>query len=322
MKPRTEYDSDEVRQQSISFLSLAILIVAMWMLAPHAARGDILGLYFSGELGANFASSMDTDGEDTDRASACDEYINPLYATDPACTAPRRPGESAWINAFGSGSGFLAGGAVGARLPARVRVELEYFYRDSGYDETAPVASGGGSVLAKIGGELEVAEESIGSIVSHNLFGNLYYDFKSQGRFTPYIGIGAGFGFTEIDYGGVFARNLDPSAITSVGDLANADQVRSTLAGTTTTEREVLRDALFGYQLLVGVDYALSEKLSLGVKGRWVDFNSFSDDRNEWDRLRSHPSNLRLDGGEPVTYGIKTDDIRMIGVSLNLKYQF
>ena len=28
---------------------------------------------------------------------------------------------------------------------------------------------------------------------SHNMFGNVYYDFATTSRFTPYIGIGGGF---------------------------------------------------------------------------------------------------------------------------------
>jgi len=57
------------------------------------------------------------------------------------------------------------------------------------------------------------------------------------------------------------------------------------------------------------------------VKGRWVSYDCFKD-KDEWDQLRSHPSKLRQDGGETVVYDIKTDDIELFGVSLNLKYRF
>ena len=64
-----------------------------------------------------------------------------------------------------------------------------------------------------------------------------------------------------------------------------------------------------------------TESVSLGVKGRWVDFDSFSDGV-VWDPLRSHGPNLRRDGSEPVSGRIKTNDIEMFGVSVNLKYRF
>ena len=38
-----------------------------------------------------------------------------------------------------------------------------------------------------------------------------------------------------------------------------------------------LSDTLWGLQILFGVDYAVTEAMSLGLKGRWVKFNSFSD---------------------------------------------
>ena len=37
---------------------------------------------------------------------------------------------------------------------------------------------------------------------------------------------------------------------------------------------------------------------------------------------RSHESNLRRDGSEPVLYQLKIDDIEFFGVSVNLKYHF
>ena len=43
----------------------------------------------------------------------------------------------------------------------------------------------------------------------------------------------------------------------------------------------------WGLQILFGVDYALTDAVSLGLKGRWVKFDSFSDDL-VWDPLRSH----------------------------------
>ena len=60
----------------LSSISVAWVLIA-WMAGSVQAGG----LYVSGELGMNFGKSLDTDGHDTDRASACDEYINPMFAT-------------------------------------------------------------------------------------------------------------------------------------------------------------------------------------------------------------------------------------------------
>ena len=156
----------------------------------------------------------------------------------------------------------------------------------------------------------------------------MFYDLSNSSRFTPYVGFGVGVGFTEMDWGSINARNSDPTAITSISDDlcegipgCDVSEIRKTLAGTTTSEQTVLKDTLFGWQVLFGVDYALTESMALGVKGRYVKFDTFQDG-GSWDRLRSHESNLRLNGSEPVTYRLQTDDIEFFGLSVNLKYYF
>ena len=314
-----------------SSISVAWVLTA-WMAGSVQAGG----LYVSGELGMNFGKSLDTDGHDTDRPSVCDEYINPMFATvtqtpgyeDYNCTGPNRGSDSVWENDFGSAEGVLFGTALGYYIGgSRFRVEVEYFYRNIDYDKASEITVGGGQVLSKVVQEIVRAEERVGDLDSHNVFANLYMDFANSSRFTPYVGFGVGAGFTGLEYNGVFARDLEPARITTGNApeggqaLPNAAQIQANLAGTTTTESEELRDTLFGYQVIVGVDYALTESLLLGVKARWVNFDSFSD-KDEWDQLRSHPSDLRTDGGETVVYDIRSDDIEMFGVSLNLKYQF
>ena len=76
-----------------------------------------------------------------------------------------------------------------------------------------------------------------------------------------YVGVGVGTGFTNMDYGSLWQRNLDVNAITTGEGLDNVEQIRQTLAGSTSSAQTVLSDTLFGYQVLFGVDYALTEAL-------------------------------------------------------------
>ncbi len=321
-----------------SVLSLTLVISAMWILVPHSARGAGSGLYLSSELGANFTPSMDTVGSSNDRASVCDEFINPSFATVTAtagyenynCTGPNRGATGDWQNVFGGADGILAGMAVGYSLSetyqghflSRFRLELEYFYHSTEYDQTNTIPDASGESGDKLAQEILTATDRIDSLSSHNIFGNLYIDFQANNRFTPYVGFGIGLGFTDMSYGSVWARNPDSSAITTGEDLANVNTIRDNLAGTVSVAQTRLRDTIFGYQLLFGVDYALTESLSLGIKGRWANFDSFSDGGIIWDPLRSHGPNLRLDGSEPVVGWLETDDIAMFGASVNLKYNF
>ncbi len=92
---------------------------------------------------------------------------------------------------------------------------------------------------------LERARERVYSLTSHNLFANVYVDVETGSRFTPYVGFGAGAGFTDLDNSRVVARRLDPAAITSVPDhLPNSEEVRRNLAGTTTTIHAINSDTL------------------------------------------------------------------------------
>ena len=311
-----------------------VFVIATWLVAPGLAKAGS-GFYLSGEVGANVASGLETTGTSNDRASVCDEYINPRYREMERCTGPDRSVGGRWQNEFDGATGILAGAAAGYSFAGQnrnsplggLRVELEYFYRQSNYDQTADIPLGVGTQGQKLRDEIVQATDRIGSMTSHNLFGNLFYDFDNTSRFTPYIGIGGGVGFTDMEYGSVWARNEDTRnadgsyKISTGADLPNYDEIRRNLAKTVSVGQATLSDVLLGFQVLFGVDYEVTEAVSLGLKGRWVRFGSFSDDFI-WDPLRSHAPNLRRDGSEPVSGRLKTDNVEFFGVSLNLKYHF
>lgn len=313
---------------------LLAFVIVTWLVAPGWAQAGS-GFYVSGEVGANFASGLDTTGTSNDRASWCDEYINPRYNEYERCTGPDRSVGGRWENEFDGATGILAGAAAGYSFAGQnpngplggLRVELEYFYRQSNYNQTADIPLGVGTQGQKLRDEIVQATDRIGSITSHNLFGNVFYDFVNTSRFTPYIGIGGGVGFTDMEYGSVWARNEDTMnadgsyKISTGADLPNYDEIRRNLAKTVSVGQATLSDVLLGFQVLFGVDYEVTQAVSLGLKGRWVRFGSFSDDFI-WDPLRSHPPNLRRDGSEPVSGRLKTDDVEFFGLSVNLKYHF
>ena len=303
------------------------------VLALLAAQASVqaAGLYISGDFGMNFGASLDSNGATNDRASICDEYINPSYASvaddgqGKSCTDPARGRGDGWDNRFGSDEGPLFALALGYRLAdSPLRAELEYFYRDTGYDETSPIPSAVGVNLDKIAQEIVTATDRIDSMTSHNVFANLYLYFAGNGRITPYLGVGVGLGFTDVDYGSVWSRNPDPSAIRTGAGLPNVDEIRQNLAATTSVVDDELSDTLFGYQLMAGLDYALTEHLVAGLKARWVHYEDFRETGIVWDPLRSHPPYLRKSGAdrEKVEGAFKLKDVELWAISLNLKYLF
>ena len=318
---RTVLDSGRMRPAPL----LAVLLSALVADGADAQTG---GLYMSHELGINLAPSLVLEADANDYGSICDEYINPFTDLMPAfCGDPGSP-RTAWTNAFGGAGGILAGGAVGYGFgdTGRLRVELDYFFREAVHNEASAVQSRGGVTVAKLDGEVVSAEGRIGRVTAHSLFGNLQLDLARLGRATAYAGAGVGFAFTRVDHGLLWVRNSDPDLITSVVEHFPPDRlddlriVQRNLASTTSSNQTELTDRLFGYQVLFGLDYALTDSVSLGLKGRWATFGEFTDE-SPLDQLRSHPSNKRLDGGDPVTYQLVTGDASLFALSLNVKYR-
>lgn len=244
------------------------------------------GFYLSQELGVNLTPTLEIDADAPGgRGSICDEHVNPFPDVMPGfCNDPNAPGTH-WTNAFDGAGGILAGGAVGYRFTGsgRLRLEVEYFFRETAHNQTSAIEGQGGVSTAKLDGEVVAAEDRIGSVTSNNLFGNLYFDFISRNRVTPYVGVDAGVGFTNVDHGFLWVRNNNPDLITSVAPYFPADRlddlriVQQNLAATTSSNQGELRDRLFGYQVLFGLDVALIESVSVGVKARRVAFGSFRD---------------------------------------------
>ena len=297
----------------------ALLLVAV----PGAlAQDNGSGFYLRGDLGANLASGVVLLGKSNDRASRCDEFINPRYAEVPGCTDPDRGASAGWQTAFDSAGGVFAGLAVGHRISDWLRMEVETFHRESEYDQTSPVASATGDTAGKLEGEIVRAEDRIGSVSSRNVFLNFVFDLPVEGAVRPFVGLGAGLSWTELDYGDLWVRNSDPEKIATAAGLPNEEEVRRNLASTTSSKQGELDDRISGFQALAGADWEISDSASVGFQARYVRSDPFEDETN-WERLRSHASQLRLDGSEPVTFRIRTEEsVSYAALNFFLKLRF
>ena len=323
-----------------------MLVLAAFVMAPGWAQAGS-GFYLSGDLGANFSSGVNFEGASNDSYSDCDAYLNKGRLAS-RCK-PNEPVSETflpdWFSDFDGGQGILAGAAVGYSFGAQnpnsplagFRVEMEYFYRESKHDETGDFGCTGGpnsATCVKVEqGEFGETgpQERLNSITSHNLFANLFYDFSNTSRFTPYIGIGGGLGVTDADWGSNWTRTLDQQTLRDgfpyannanfAGTQAEYDEYISNLAGSASNAQTTLSDTLWGLQILFGVDYAVTEAMSLGLKGRWVKFNSFSDNLI-WNPLRSHAPYIRTDRETLIAGSMSTSDIEFFGISVNMKYHF
>ncbi len=291
-----------------------VLLVCMgvWVFSGQLLAED--GLYLGMDLGVAVAPGMVVTGASDDWGTKCDKIINPEEKeVGDDCLAP--PPLSDWWNEVDRGVGILAGVTLGYRW-GNLRPEGEYLYRITTYDDRSNTGVGDAVLVGKVDQELQVADGGVDDVLSHNFFANLYYDFTSDSRFTPYLGVGVGVAQVSLDYFSRWQRNGDPEAIKTFVDR----ELRDKLAGTTSIAMAKLSDRLPGYQVLGGVDYQVSDPFTMGLKFRWADFGEFSEHGREWDQLRSHDSTIGR--GFRVRYNVMTDDVRFWGVSFVMKYQF
>ena len=294
--------------------SAGTLLLTLLMAGGAAADN---GLYLGLELGASSSSDMDVWGSANDVATTCDEFFVTRTPETRGCDAP----PSSWVNTIDGATGFLAGIQLGLRR-GNWRFEGEYFHRNTDYDDINPVRVNDAVLGNKLDQEIELAIAGVNNFSSHNLFANVYLDFRSHSQFTPYVGLGIGYGSVSMDYFQTWKRNDDPRYIRTFPNNPDGtiSDLNRRLAGTTSIGDDELKDGLFGYQVLAGVDYAVNDALSLGLKLRKTWFNEFLDTA-EYQQLRSHDS-ARGPGGARVEYFARTEDIGAWGLSLSAKYAF
>ena len=304
---------------------LLVIVLSFSVFSGHAWAKD--GLYLGMDLGVAVAPDMDVQTGGLDdwadpttgaSGSQCDLTINPQGLHVPggvdSCGDPRAWGPM--DESFDGGSGILAGLSVGYRL-GNFRAEGEYFYRNTNSESTDVPSQGDWRPTQATG--YDHVQDAVDDVLSHNFFANLYYDYHSDSKFTPYVGIGIGLAQVSVAYRTLWQRSSNLENI-NVFPKPEGDELNQKFVNLLTYDQAKMSDTLFGYQVLVGVDYQVSEPVSIGLKFRYADFGEFEDE-SAYTKLRGHAS-VAGNPPRPVTYYIRTDDIQFWGVSLNLKYQF
>ncbi len=280
------------------------------------------GITLRASIGALAAPGPHFLSGDNDRPSRCDGFVNPQYALLPGCTDPDRGAGAVddWQNSFDRALGMDAQLGLGMGFRERWTLELEYARASTGYDQTSLIEDPSGVPFTDIfGAELPTAEERIGDAAMDAAFANVRLRLDSRATLTPYVGIGLGVARMSIDYNVRWARATDPALMASATGLPNEPEVRRNLAGTVTRDAATLSDTVFGVQALAGFERPISDRLSFVLEARYRHLRTFTAS-DSYDALRSHSSNLRPDGSEPVAYRIATDDLG--GLSLSAGFIF
>ena len=291
---------------------LSLFLPICLVLAVPATAAS--GLYFGVDLGVAMAENVESTRINMGIPTNCDQWLGRATLNDgtsvPLPLEQCQPRElPASPNSFDLDAGWLFGVNAGYAF-GNWRLEAEWFHRRHSGEHLPLVVPGDSKQV-----EFTERSEEIDEMRGNNLFANLHYDVGGldSAKLTPFVGVGLGLMRTEMDYRGVSIRNSDPQALLSLGRNPNA-------AGLTSRADEKMKDNLFGFQFIAGLDYALSERRALTVKFRYANvFDDFGNHDNEWKPLRDHESTV-APGGAPVRYGINAEDLGFWTLSVGLKF--
>ena len=296
-------------------------------LAAVPAAADF---YVGAELGLADASALDSEAAWVSHRTRCDRRLYAPHTADPlppgindpvcAHTTPRTHAD----NRFELDAGFAGGLAVGMQR-GRWRFELEYLHRRHGGERKpwSGLAGDGSDEFASKRNEWEPTElpsERASRFRADQLFANVYYDFDGGERWTPYLGAGAGWAATRLRYEIRFRRKQLDAYRDIAGTGLTPEDRPPAAAGTLSYLDGRMRETLFGFQLLAGADYALTDRLSVGVKARWARFGELRD-RALWNRIRDHDP-VWADGETPFVSAHRFDDLEYWAATAGIKRRF
>lgn len=311
-------------------------LLALGMGASPAVQADF---YVGAELGLADSRTLESVISGQNNPTRCDvlmyrDATRPAAAigNDPACTDVRR--QEAWRTRFDAARGLAAGVQAGV-VRDRFRFEMEFLHIKPGSAGAPVITSWTHPSLPRK--EREWSEtappyEWISDFRIRQYFANVLYDFASDSRWTPYVGLGAGWARVRMQYRNRFLRKTVEEGYLEVSQEIPAAQRgygwdenswrewRESAAGTVSAANTGLSDTLFGFQLLAGMDYALTSRISVGIKGRWTQFDDFRDGL-PYERIRGHEP-VYADGVTPLMDDVRIDPIEYWAITASIRHRF
>ncbi|MCY3853361.1 MAG: outer membrane beta-barrel protein [Gammaproteobacteria bacterium] len=317
-----------------ALLRLCSFVLGMTPLA--IAHADF---YVGADIGLADSRTLDSRISGHSKPTRCDVLMygdetrpSAAIGNDPACTDDSI--KEKWNSRFDAGSG-LAAGLHAGYARNRWRIELEFMHVEPGSASYPIVTASTHPGLAskdREWSETEPPYEWISDFRIRQYFANVFYDFATESRWTPYAGIGAGWARTKMQYKRrLLRKSIDEGYLDVAPDVPAAQsgygwddgswrEWRTNAAGTLSAMDIELSDTLFGFQLLAGIDYALTDRSSVGVKARWAQFDEFRD-HTTYDRIRDHAP-VDVDGITPFGDQVRMDNIEYWAVTVGFKHRF
>lgn len=296
-------------------------IVAVPAIAQERRPGPYVGIH----PGATLTSPLSAPLTGNSQPTRCDSllYSNGVpVATDCPPSSPRE----IYSTDFDLGTGYIGSVQAGYGW-TRLRLEAEYVVRFEG-SSSAPIYATSDFVAsgkAREWNEAAPPHARVSDLRAHQIFANIYYDFANASRWTPYAGVGAGIARTSLAYGNRYVRKTLAQGFHPTGGVdpttaAAIPEWQRNSAGTVSAIEADVSDTVLGFQLLGGLDYDLTDRVSVGAQVRWSRFEPITAELT-WDLVRSHAPVL-ADGVTPYVLGLEVDGMQHLALTAGIKVRF
>lgn len=280
------------------------------------------GFYAGIQIGVTVPHDVDMGRRYVSYPTRCDVFLYPPGmsppADDPACQ-DSSPGVTSHYFEPGAGpaGGLMLGYARGA-----LRFEIEYLNAAFGSDD-APIGGTTSSALQTKGSEWSSDYPPSAWLGEYNLnqfFANVFWDYRSASKWTPFVGAGAGLAQAKMNFYLQFVRKREAEYLQIEFSPDWPEEAKRAAAGTASILDTYPEQVVFGYQVMAGVDRALGESTSLGAAFRWAGFSDVEHSA-PYNILRSH-AGIQADGKTPTKNDMTFEGIGYMALTINLKYYF
>ena len=277
-------------------------------------------------IGVGFAAErVDASASGINHPTRCDRllYSDPLTApTDATCTDNS-------VRHISNGSFKLGEALVGSASFGiawhRARIEAEFLGRTHGGDTVLLSTRSDNPALEGKASEWSSDNppyHRISDFRAQQLFLNVYYDFVLNSVWTPYIGAGVGLARVRTNYTVSFQRRTlaDGYVAAAGGNPDQPEEWQLAAAGTLSLLDTKLGDETFGYQIVAGMERALSDRVSTFLTVRWAWFDDIND-KDVWDSIRSHRP-VQADGITPFKTDQALNGVGGFAATVGVRYSF
>ena len=149
-----------------------------------------------------------------------------------------------------------------------LRFEMEYLNASLG-SAKSPVGNSTNTVLQTKNSEWSAEHppfEWIAEYKIHQVFANVYYDFRNASRWTPFVGAGIGWAAAELNYYLQLLRKLEAEYLQIEFDPDWPEVAKRAAAGTVSILDTCPAENIFGYQVLAGRRLPVGRRHSLGFR--------------------------------------------------------